>query len=206
MRTSKLFARAYDLVMIPANLLGLLKWRKWITAIQGDKILEIGIGTGLNIEHYRPGTDIFAIEPDLQMLKRAAVRRRKFKANAHLILGRAEALPFSDREFDAAFATLVLCTVDDSNRSFRELYRVLKPGGSIRLFEHVRMEKGPGATLQDFLTPVWKHIAGGCHLNRNTLTAVENAGFKIISVHKMMGGILVAADGMKPVSTITVTD
>jgi ubiquinone/menaquinone biosynthesis C-methylase UbiE len=203
-KIQRIRAHLYDLFMLPANRFGLLKWRKWATAIHDGKILEIGIGTGLNIEHYKPGDNVYAVEPDLQMLKRAAVRREKLKAKTHLIRARAEFLPFPDAAFDAALGTLVLCTVNDLNLSLRELYRVLKPEGTIRLFEHVRMEKGPGAPLQDFLTPAWKRIAGGCHMNRNTLAAVENAGFKITRVRSMMGGIFVAADGLKPVSKAAV--
>lgn len=194
----EIYARLYDLMLIPADWLGLRKWRVWATSLPTGKILEIGIGTGLNVPHYKRSTVVFAIDPTAEMLKLASLRSTKFKNKTHLVRSRGESLPFPDASFDAALGTLVFCTVADPNLSFRELYRVLKPGAPVRLFEHVRLGKGPGSMFQDFLTPVWKRIAGGCHLNRDTLTAAESAGFKIINVRTIMGGILIAVDAMKP--------
>jgi ubiquinone/menaquinone biosynthesis C-methylase UbiE len=170
----------------------------WATALQGSKILEIGAGTGLNMAYYCPAAAVFALDPAAEMLDRAACRSRKAGLHAQFIRGRAEALPFPEAAFDAAVATLVFCTVEEQNRSLGELYRVVKPKAPVRLFEHIRLEKGIAARLQDLLTPPWKKIAGGCRLNRNTPAAVENAGFHIEHLRKIGGGIFVAIDALKP--------
>jgi len=93
------------------------------------------------------------------------------------VAARAEALPYPDASFDTVVATLVLCTVGDPHASLREVRRVLKPGGLLLVFEHVRLENPLLAGLQAALTPAWKHLAGGCHLDRDTLRLVREAGF-----------------------------
>ena len=193
----RIYSRLYDLIMIPADRLGMLKWRKWATSLKGSKILEIGVGTGLNMPYYNHETTIFAVDPDAEMLKRAVARCNGSGHNAHFIRGQAETLPFSDAAFDAAVGTLVFCTVADQERSLSELNRVVKPGAPIRLFEHVRLDEGAGAHFQDLLTPVWKGIAGGCRLNRKTPEAVKNAGFRIEDIRKMAGAVFVAIDAIK---------
>jgi ubiquinone/menaquinone biosynthesis C-methylase UbiE len=90
----------------------------------------------------------------------------------------AEALPFPDGSFDVVVSTLVLCTVDDPGRALAEVRRVLAPGGRLVLLEHVRSGGGL-ARWQDRLAPLWRHLAAGCHLNRDTRAAVERAGFTV---------------------------
>ena len=192
------YGLVYDWIMGPADWLGLRKWRKWATSLPGSIILEIGVGTGLNMPHYLKECAVFAVDPAVEMLHRAAICSEKAAAGIHLIRGEAEFLPFPASVFDAAVGTLVFCTVDDQSRSLNELYRVLKPGAPVRLFEHVRLGGRAGACIQDLFTPAWKQIAGGCRLNRNTPEAVEEAGFRIQRLQRMFGGVFVAIAAIKP--------
>jgi ubiquinone/menaquinone biosynthesis C-methylase UbiE len=193
----QIYGCIYDWIMIPADRLGIRKWRKWATALPGRNILEIGVGTGLNMPYYKKESVVFAVDPAAEMLCRAAVRSRETGFRSHLIRGKAEFLPFPSAAFDSAVGTLVFCTVDDPLRSLGELFRVLKPGGSIRLFEHIQLQEGAGSRIQDFFTPAWKKISGGCRLNRNTPETVEEAGFRIRHLQRMFGGIFVAIDAVK---------
>jgi len=187
----------YDFVMIPADWFGLRAWRKWAASLKAKKVLEIGAGTGLNLAYYNNESKVFALDPDAGMLKRAVARAHGIRREAYFCFGRAEALPFRSAAFDAALATLVFCTVNDLPHSLGELNRVLKPQAPVRLFEHVRLRSGTGARIQDVLTPAWKRIAGGCHLNRDTLKAVETAGFEIRRVQEQFGGVFIAVDALK---------
>ena len=141
----RIHSRIYDLVMIPADWFGLRKQRKWAAALKAKRILEIGVGTGLNMAHYNQESTVFAVDPDAGMLQRAVTRAQRVRREACFCLGRAEALPFRSAAFDAAVATLVFCTVSDLSRSLGELHRVLKPQAPVRLFEHVRLRSGTGA-------------------------------------------------------------
>jgi len=187
----------YDLIMIPVDWLGLRKWRKWAASLKGRKVLENGVGTRLNIEHYNQSGTVFAIDPAVEMLQRAVRRARNGRRKVYFCLGRAEALPFRTATFDAAVATLVFCTVSDLSKSLKELHRVLQPLAPVRLFEHVRLSGGTGARLQDALTPTWQHIAGGCHLNRDTLKAVETAAFEIRRFQEELGGIFIIIEALR---------
>lgn len=145
-------------------------------------VLEIGAGTGANFSYYRQAEKIVAVEPDPFMLRRAVKRARHLGLDIEFRQAVAEALPFPDASFDAVVATLVFCTVTDPARALAEVGRVLKPGGTFRFIEHVRVEGGVAAGMQDVLTPVWKRVGAGCHLNRRTVDAVEAAGFEIVEM------------------------
>jgi ubiquinone/menaquinone biosynthesis C-methylase UbiE len=97
----------------------------------------------------------------------------------------AESLPFLSNSFDIVVGTLFLCTIPDPLAALSEIRRVCKPGGTVFLFEHVRSDHNLMGKLQDWLTPAWKRLCGGCHLNRNTLELVKQAGFQITDVEWM---------------------
>jgi ubiquinone/menaquinone biosynthesis C-methylase UbiE len=148
------------------------------------RVLEIGCGTGLNLSHYAwPRLDVLeATEPDPFMLRRAERRLARLPAyareKARLTQAPAEALPFEDEAFDEAVSTLVLCTVADPSRALAEVRRVLKPGGALRLVEHVQ-ESGFAGRAQSTLQPVYGWLAGGCHWNRRTEETIREAGFSL---------------------------
>lgn len=154
--------------------------RELLAQAQGV-VLEIGAGTGLNFPFYEPGkvTRVEATEPDATMLSYARERQAQARVPLNLTQARAEVLPFEDSSFDCAVATLVFCSVGDPLRSFQEIRRVLKPGGTLLLLEHVRARGRFAALLQDLITPLTTRFAGNCHWNRNTGQAVLDAGFEM---------------------------
>lgn len=192
------FEALYDPIMIPADWFGVKAWREWAASVEGKRILELGIGTGLNLPYYRRSAAVFAIDSSWEMLERAEARAGKMGRLAALVQARAEELPFREAIFDAAVVTMVLCTVEDMMRSLEELRRVLRPHAPVRMVEHVRLHDGAGARIQDALTPGWKRIAGGCNLNRDTLEAVKTAGFEVIRVEEHALGIFLFIEAAAP--------
>lgn len=101
-----------------------------------------------------------------------------------VILAGAEELPFADNSFDTAIGTLVLCTIPDPLRALEEIRRVCKPNGQVLLFEHVKVNHPVLGRIQDWLTPVWKRLCDGCHLNRKTLGSVNQTGFRVTNIER----------------------
>ncbi len=199
MSESGLFSRLYDPVMeVPENL-GLRRLReKAIEGLRG-RVLELGIGTGRNVPFYPDGvTHLAGVDPDEAMLDRARERARQAPFSVDLVPASAEELPFEDASFDAALATLAFCTIPDPQKALREARRVLKEGAEFRLLEHVRMEREPVAWVQEKATPLWKRAAGGCHLDRDTLAAVREAGFEVERVERHLGGLVLSVFARNP--------
>lgn len=144
-------------------------------------VLEVGSGTGLNFPLYQPAqvARVEAVEPDASMLAYAHARLAQARVPLTLTQAAAEALPFEDGSFDCAVATLVFCSVADPLRGLQEVWRVLKPGGTLLLLEHVRARGRIVAGLQDLLVPLTTYFAGNCHWNRNTGRTVLAAGFEV---------------------------
>lgn len=156
------------------------EYRPLIVGEATGRVLEVGVGTGFSLPYYRRAESIVGIDPDPHMLKKAEKRLATLDLNnVELRLGRAEDLPFEDASFDAVISTLVLCTVQDVAKSLSEVKRVLKPEGTFRFMEHVRNDGSFMGTIQDWITPVWKWLAAGCHANRRTQADIEAAGFRI---------------------------
>ncbi|MBI5304403.1 MAG: class I SAM-dependent methyltransferase [Chloroflexi bacterium] len=189
-------AAIYDPLIAPFDPLGVRAWREWVVREARGRVLEIGIGTGLNLKYYRAAEAIAAIDPDGASLQRARARRNGHARVIRLHQAFAEALPFADASFDAVVGTLTFCSIGDPGLALAEIRRVLKPGGMFRLIEHVRVENRVIARLQDAATPLWKNIAGNCHLNRDTRAAVARAGFQICAVRKHIGGLFIGIDAV----------
>jgi ubiquinone/menaquinone biosynthesis C-methylase UbiE len=155
-------------------------------------VLEIGAGTGLNFAFYLPEkvTRVEAIEPDSAMLNYARDRLSQTRIPLTLTQASAEALPFANDTFDCVVATLVFCSVADPARGFQEIRRVLKPGGTLLLLEHVRSQGRFTAYLQDLLVPLTTRLLGNCHWNRDTGQAVAAAGFQIRESRQVSGWFL----------------
>lgn len=145
------------------------------------RVLELGCGTGANFEYY-DWTSVQAVdatEPDPFMLRKARARAEAAPpAKLRLHEAAAEDLPFDDESFDTAVATLVLCTVARPERALAEVRRVLRPGGSLRVAEHVRGE-GTLGSIQDFVQPVYGWFSAGCVLGRATEEYLIAAGFRV---------------------------
>jgi ubiquinone/menaquinone biosynthesis C-methylase UbiE len=168
-------------------------WRGWVTEKANGRVLEIGAGDGVNLPYYDEHARIIATEPDAESLELITGH----EGNVSLAQVSAEDLPFPDESFDAVVGTLVFCTIPDAPRALAETKRVLKPGGSLRLVEHVR-SKNPilGAAMRA-ANPLWHYMTEGCNINRDTLTAVRQAGFQILRVNKKMGGLILGIDAVK---------
>lgn len=144
------------------------------------RVLEIGCGNGANFSLYPAQvTELVATEPDPYMIERAQKRAAELDQNIEVQQAPAERLPFEDASFDAAVCTLVLCTVPSQEQALLEIKRILKPGGELRFFEHVRYHNRIGAFAQDIILPIWRWIGAGCHPNRDTASAIRAAGFEM---------------------------
>ncbi|WP_237159446.1 class I SAM-dependent methyltransferase [Mycolicibacterium rhodesiae] len=143
-------------------------------------MIEVGAGNGMNFGHY-PETvaEVVALEPEDHLRGLAEKSAEQAAVPVRVVAGHATALPVPDGAFDAAVASLVLCSVSDVPAALAELRRVLKPNGQLRFFEHVRSTKPWFAWLEDAVTPLWSRVGGGCHLNRDTAAAIRAAGFDI---------------------------
>lgn len=154
-------------------------------------VLEVGAGGGQNFPFYDPTrvVRVEAVEPDAAML--VAAGRSLVEAPVPIRLSRApaEALPFPDAHFDSAVVTLVFCSVRDPQRSLREIWRVLKPGGVLLLLEHVRAQGGIPARVQDVLVPLTTRLGGNCHWNRAIQQMVLETGFQVTQVRQVSGGL-----------------
>ncbi|HEY4684460.1 MAG TPA: class I SAM-dependent methyltransferase [Dehalococcoidia bacterium] len=177
------FAAMYD-VMEKAGEKRMRPLRQRIVGRAAGRVLEVGCGTGANLAFYdwSKVDSLDATEPDVYMLRRAeaklAALPAETRAKVRLQEAPAEALPFGDSEFDTAVATLVFCTVADPGRALAEVRRVLKPGGTLYLLEHVAAE-GRAGGVQRFVQPVYGWLAAGCQLSRRTEDAVRAAGFDL---------------------------
>ncbi len=165
----------YDLCCALCERLGLGRWRRWLVDGAAGSILDVGCGTGRNLPLYRPGARVVGVDVSAAALARARQRRPEVA----LVQADAEALPFRTATFDTVVSALVFCSVPDVARGLVEVKRVLRPGGTLRMLEHVRSTRALKARLQDRWQPLWTRVTGGCHWNRDTEAAVSRAGFSI---------------------------
>lgn len=153
-----------------------------VRGLQG-KILEVGVGTGVNFEHYSTEAQVIGIEPSEQMLQQARLKLERAPAAANITLHTigcgdpALETMFEPQSLDYVVCTLVLCTIPDPLTAVRQFKKWLKPGGKLIVLEHIRSEKRLSAGVQDFVNPLWKKVAGGCHLNRATDKMIPAEGF-----------------------------
>jgi len=152
-------------------------------------VLEVGAGTGLNFSWYQPEQveRVEAIEPDAAMLAYARPRVRQAAVPITLTQASVEALPFADATFDSVVVTLVFCSVRDPARGIQEIKRVLKPQGTLFMFEHVRSQRSVMAHLQDAIVPLTTRLFGHCHWNRDTERVVQEAGFHTLQLRHVGG-------------------
>jgi SAM-dependent methyltransferase len=151
------------------------------------RVVEIGAGNGLNFGHYPPEVDeVVAFEPEPYLRGKAEDAARAAPVRVSVGDAAAAPLPLEDASMDAAVASLVLCTVPDQGAALAELRRVLKPGGELRFMEHVRADRERKARFQERIDRwgVWPRLAGGCHSSRDTLSAIEAAGFTVDRVRE----------------------
>lgn len=177
------FAALYDRSLKATEEGGLGEMRRELLAGARGRVVEIGAGTGVNIDLYPDGIESLAlVEPDPHMAKRLRAHLAESPRAAEIFEAPAEELPFESAGFDTAVATLVLCTVPDQAAAVAELERVLKPGGRLLFIEHVRAEDARTARWQDRLEKPWRFLGDGCHCNRDTLAALAASRFELGAV------------------------
>lgn len=176
------FARFYARFSVKADVhAGIAAHRKELLTGLSGRVIEIGAGNGLNFPHY-PSTvsEVVAIEPERHLRQLAVQAAQRCEVPVDVAPGAAEALPVKSEAFDAVVASLVLCSVRDVPRALSEIRRVLRPGGELRFFEHGRAQGRIMTTTQRALDrTVWPLLFGGCHTARDTLAAIEAAGFEL---------------------------
>jgi ubiquinone/menaquinone biosynthesis C-methylase UbiE len=151
------------------------------------RVIEVGAGTGTNFAHY-PETvlKVLAVEPEPYLRRQARAAAARAPIPIEVCAGVADRLPAEDASFDAAVASLVLCTVPDQTSALAELRRVLRPGGELRFYEHVRSERTALAYTQRAVdTLFWPRAFGGCHTARDTPDAIAAAGFEVEELRRM---------------------
>ncbi|WP_409340708.1 class I SAM-dependent methyltransferase [Paenibacillus sp. MBLB4367] len=198
---SKWFTTYYDALMKPLEQRALHPIRQKLLAQAAGNVIEIGSGTGVNFRYYANAGKVFAVEPEPSMLERSLERVRLSDIPIETVLARAESLPFPADSFDTAVGTLVLCTIPDPLVALAEIRRVCRPGATVLLLEHVKVDHPVWGALQSKLTPAWKRLCGGCHLDRNTLDSVKRAGFRVRRAERKYKGLLlmIEAENDKPV-------
>jgi ubiquinone/menaquinone biosynthesis C-methylase UbiE len=183
-----IFARFYDRLMAGTERAGLAERRHELLAQASGRVLELGAGTGHNLEHYTDAvTELVLTEPDPYMADRLRDRLANQDGpapRATVVEAPAEHLPFDDGSFDVVVATLVFCTVDDPLKAISEARRVLVEGGRLLYMEHVRSDHPRLARWQDRLRRPWGFFGGGCHPNRPTDQLLAGAGFWIDSMER----------------------
>jgi len=174
-----LFARVYTRLAPCEDKAGGADNRRELLAGLTGRVVEVGAGIGSNFEHYPDTVDeVVAVEPEPYLRAKAQEAASRASVNVRVVDGEADHLPAGDGEFDAAVASLVLCTVPDQAVALAELHRAIRAEGELRFYEHVAA-KGRKGRLHRRIDPVYTRLAGGCHLTRDTTTAIEQAGFHI---------------------------
>ncbi|WP_016990384.1 class I SAM-dependent methyltransferase [Flavobacterium sp. ACAM 123] len=185
-----------SLINIACGLSPFVEQRKKIIPLATGNVLEIGIGTGLNLPLYnhKKVIRLTAIDPSLATWKKCTVDTKKLGFNFKFIIASAEQLPFDEYSFDTVVVTYSLCTIPDAKKALVEMRRVLKPEGLLLFCEHGIAPDKRVQRVQDKINPIWREVAGGCNLNRNIPQIIEESGFKNIKLETIY------IPGWKPLS------
>lgn len=182
-------AKFYDIVENPMEMMALKKWRIEIMKELKGKVLEVGVGTGKNIEYYPVNIDITAIDFSEKMLKKAYEKAVKLNKKVKLVIMDAQNMDFPDNTFDVIFTTCVFCSVSDPIIGLKEMRRVCKPTGKIIMIEHVRSEKKVLGIIMDILNPIVVNIYGA-NINRKTVDNINSAGFINVTATNLYSDIV----------------
>ncbi len=189
-------ARRYDRGLWILEVLAFRELRKRLLSEVSGNILEIGIGTGVNLPLYRGPGSVTGIDPRPEMLSGAAARDSI--PPFYACCAQASRLPFAAGYFDNVVSTLVFCSVPDVREALLEISRVLKPGGRLLMMEHVRGRTPVSRRITDWLHPAWFAIQKECHLNRDTETSLKKAGYRIESSSTHGRGMLQLLEASPP--------
>jgi ubiquinone/menaquinone biosynthesis C-methylase UbiE len=181
-----IFARYYARMSAAMERGGIAEHRQALLAGLTGQVIEVGAGNGLNFAHYPEQViRVLAVEPDPHLRRLAELSAAHAPVPVEVADGVADLLPAGDGAFDAAVASLVLCSVPDQGSALAELHRVIRPGGQLRFLEHVRAAGPRLMRAQRLLdATLWPAFGGGCHASRDTVTAIQDAGFSIESIER----------------------
>jgi len=179
----------YDRYMLPPILDFVMRqdqlqeYRQAVIAAASGRVLEIGVGSGLNFSFYRKEADtVIGLEPSPRLLAMAQRRAAAAGVRAIFVQALATAIPLADNAVDTIVMTWTLCSIPDPLTALREMRRVLKPGGMLLFVEHGLSPELGVERWQHWLTPIWRRIAGGCHLDRKMDNLVRDAGFELSEI------------------------
>jgi ubiquinone/menaquinone biosynthesis C-methylase UbiE len=163
----------------------LAEYRRRVVPAAEGHVLEIGIGSGLNLPFYSHEVDkVIGLDPSPKLLSMAQHQVRPTAFDLEFIEGTAEAMPIESASIDTVVTTWTMCSIPDVRDSLTEMRRVLKPTGRLLFVEHGRAPEARVQWWQDQLTPAWKRVSGGCHLNRQVEDIIRDAGFRIEPLEK----------------------
>ena len=158
----------------------LTPYRRRVVGAAEGRVLEIGVGSGLNLSLYTPAVkEVLALEPVPRLIRMAQHAASDASAKVTFIEGTAEVIPVSDKSIDSVVMTWTLCSIPAAKQALLEMRRVLKPGGQLLFVEHGRAPEASVRKWQDLFNPVWRRFAGGCNMNRPIAKLIEDAGFRI---------------------------
>lgn len=180
------FARVYARMSGKAEARGQAEHRRRLLRGLSGRVVEVGAGNGLNFAHYPTSvSEVVAVEPEMYLRERADEAAAEAPVPVRVLAGVAADLPLEAESLDAGVASLVLCSVADQSGALDELFRVIRPGGELRFYEHVVSERALPAAFQRVSDATWwPPVAGGCHMSRDTGAAIEAAGFVPESVDR----------------------
>jgi ubiquinone/menaquinone biosynthesis C-methylase UbiE len=179
------FARAYERASVAMDAAGGFAHRRALVAGLAGRVVEIGAGNGRMFVHYPAAvTAVVAVEPEPRLRASALAAARDAAVPIEVVEGVAESLPAADGTFDAAVASLVLCSVPHQPTALAEIHRVLRPGGELRFFEHVRGDGALRRVQRVADATVWPLLCAGCHTGRDTPAAITAAGFEITELSR----------------------
>ncbi len=180
------FARVYARLARAAESRGGAEHRRALLEATSGRVLELGAGAGSNFAHYPDTVDeVVAVEPERHLRERAVRAAAEVGMRVSVHDARAGALDFAEGSFDVGVVSLVLCTVPNQHQALTELFNVIRPGGTLHFYEHVRAPRRGEARIQDLAdATLWPRLAGGCHLGRDTAAAITAAGFELESCER----------------------
>lgn len=180
-----LFARFYARIAAYGEAKGAAEHRDRLLAGLSGRVVEVGAGNGMNFGHYPASVgEVVAVEPEPYLRRRATAAAQTAPVPVRVVEGTAAELPLEDASMDAGVVSLVLCSVPSQAAALAELRRVIRPGGQLRCYEHVRSADAGLARLQDRLDVVWAQVGGGCHCNRDTEASLAAAGFVVEAMQR----------------------